>query len=177
MTDKQNVYPNWLIEDLRTDHAGETGAVAIYKGILAVSRDAAVRQFALRHMETEKKHLEEIGKLLKPGERTKLIPLWRVAGWLTGALPAIFGSLAVHATIDAVETFVDEHYREQIERLDRENIHPEIRDLLEQCRLDEVEHRDEARELHRSDLARLLKVWCKLVDSGSRGAVSLSRTI
>ena len=36
-----------LIGDLRSDHAGETGAVAIYLGILAVSRDPAVRQFAL----------------------------------------------------------------------------------------------------------------------------------
>ncbi len=29
-----------LLGDLRSDHAGETGAVAIYLGILAISRDA-----------------------------------------------------------------------------------------------------------------------------------------
>ena len=29
-------------KDLRSDHAGETGAVMIYNGILAVSRDPAL---------------------------------------------------------------------------------------------------------------------------------------
>ncbi len=32
--------------DIRSDHAGETGAVMIYRGILAASRDPAVREFA-----------------------------------------------------------------------------------------------------------------------------------
>jgi len=36
--------PEWLIADLRSDHAGEMGAVMIYRGILAVSRDAGVRE-------------------------------------------------------------------------------------------------------------------------------------
>ena len=38
-------YPRSLIHALRSDHAGETGAVAIYHGILAVSRDRAVREY------------------------------------------------------------------------------------------------------------------------------------
>ncbi len=35
-----------LIGDIRSDHAGETGAVAIYLGILSVSRDPHLRHFA-----------------------------------------------------------------------------------------------------------------------------------
>ena len=31
--------PAWLEAELRSDHAGETGAVLIYRGILAFSRD------------------------------------------------------------------------------------------------------------------------------------------
>ena len=38
-------------------------------------------------------------------------------GWLTGALPALFGRKAIFATIEAVETFVDHHYAQQIARL------------------------------------------------------------
>ena len=34
--------PSIIIPDLRTDHAGETGAVSIYKGILLVSKDKEV---------------------------------------------------------------------------------------------------------------------------------------
>ncbi len=46
-----------LIGDLRSDHAGETGAVAIYLGILAVSHNPQIRQFAREHQATEREHL------------------------------------------------------------------------------------------------------------------------
>ena len=38
--------PAWLLGELRSDQAGETGAVAIYRGILWVSKDASIRRFA-----------------------------------------------------------------------------------------------------------------------------------
>ncbi len=133
---------------MRSDHAGETGAVCIYNGILAISRDPdpAVRDFATRHRETEQGHLDLLEGLLPPADRSKLLPIWRVAGWLTGALPALFGPRAVFATVDAVETFVDHHYRAQTDRLAAEGILPEIHAALERCREEEVHHRDEARE-------------------------------
>ena len=48
--------PRWLQAELRSDHAGEYGAVMIYRGILAVSRDDLVRDFAARHVATERDH-------------------------------------------------------------------------------------------------------------------------
>jgi 3-demethoxyubiquinol 3-hydroxylase len=96
--------PSWLVADLRTDHAGEAGAVMIYRGILATARDEAVRDFAQGHLATEAAHLAAIELLLAPRHRSRLSPLWRVAGWLTGALPAWAGPRAVYATIEAVET-------------------------------------------------------------------------
>jgi demethoxyubiquinone hydroxylase (CLK1/Coq7/Cat5 family) len=107
-----------LAGDLRSDHAGETGAVQIYRGILAVSRDPAVRAFAEHHLATESRHLEVIEALRPAVPRSRLLPLWRPAGWLTGALPALAGPRAVYATIAAVETFVDRHYGEQIDAID-----------------------------------------------------------
>ena len=56
--------PNFIIPDLRTDHAGETGAVFIYKGILLVSKDKEIIEFAENHLLTETKHLELIEKIL-----------------------------------------------------------------------------------------------------------------
>ena len=100
-------FPDWLTAELRSDHAGEFGAVRIYRGILAVTRDPALRAFAERHGETEQSHLDLIETLLPVAQRSRLLPLWRLAAWLTGALPALFGTGAVYATIDAVETFVD----------------------------------------------------------------------
>ena len=67
--------PATLLSDLRTDHAGETGAVMIYRGILATTRDAAVRRFAQMHLATEEGHLGAIEPLLAPRQRSRLLPL------------------------------------------------------------------------------------------------------
>jgi demethoxyubiquinone hydroxylase (CLK1/Coq7/Cat5 family) len=67
-----------LVGDLRSDHAGETGAVAIYIGILAVSRDLEIRHFATAHLATEREHLAHFEALLPAGQRSALLPLWRV---------------------------------------------------------------------------------------------------
>ncbi len=168
-------FPAWLVAELRSDHAGETGAVKIYDGILAVSRDQAVIDFASRHRETERTHLRLIEAILEPHERSRLLPIWRIAGWLTGALPALFGPRAVFATIDAVESFVDEHYQQQIDRLNAENTFPDIKALLLRCQEEEVHHRDEAREADKTVHGKLLTAWCKMVDAGSRAAVAAAR--
>ena len=139
-TNKITGYPARLLRDLRSDHAGEVGAVAIYRGILAVSRNSDLRHFAQAHLASERQHLEIIESLLPRRSRSLLVPLWRIAGFLTGALPAFFGPAAVYATIDAVETFVDRHYAEQIDRLSHEREFAELRAQLERCRLDEVRH-------------------------------------
>ena len=69
----------WLISDLRSDHAGETGAVAIYRGILAVSRDPAIVAFAQCHLTTELEHLALMNQLLPRKQRSKLLFLWKMA--------------------------------------------------------------------------------------------------
>lgn len=170
-------FPAWLDAELRSDHAGETGAVAIYAGILAVARDPAIRDFAQRHRATEAGHLDALEALLPPARRSWLLPIWRVAGWLTGALPALVGTRAVHATIDAVETFVDHHYAAQIDRLDAERSFPAVRALLEHCRLEEVEHRDEARAAATAPAGPVLRGWAWMVGTGSAAAVAAARRV
>lgn len=170
-------FPRWLVQDLRSDHAGETGAVEIYRGILRTSRDPVIRRFAAVHLETERSHLERIETVLPAGDRSRLLAVWRVAGFLTGAVPALFGRGAVYATIDAVETFVDHHYADQIRKLDALDLHPELRLLLEQCREDEIHHRDEARaSLTRPD-GFGPRLWRWLVGAGSAAAVVLARRL
>ena len=175
--DDEADFPRWLLGDLRSDHAGETGAVAIYHGILAVSKDPEIQGFARSHLETEKRHLELIEAVLPPKDRSRLLALWRIAGFLTGALPGVFGRRAVFATIDAVETFVDRHYAEQVTRLSREGIYPELRGLLERCRLEEVQHRDEARESLTQPPGPVTRLWCRTVAAGSAAAVALARRL
>ena len=167
--------PRWLIADLRSDHAGETGAVAIYRGILAVSSDPDVRQFAGAHLAIEESHLAIFNRLLPSKQRSVLLPLWRLAGFITGALPALFGANATYATIEAVETFVDKHYQQQIDRLAGDVQLAPVRDLLESCRQDEVDHRDDAASRRSTQHRFLMRCWIRIVGSGSAGAVALAR--
>ncbi|MEM9169443.1 MAG: demethoxyubiquinone hydroxylase family protein [Pseudomonadota bacterium] len=166
-----------LLGDLRSDHAGETGAVWIYRGILTFSKDPAVRAFAEEHMATEAQHLDLVCDILPPAKRSLLTPAWKVAGWLTGALPALFGSRAVYLTIEAVETFVDRHYQEQIDYLDEIDGDPALRALLVTCQADEVHHRDEAREAAGGPPGPVARLWTNVVGAGSQGAVKIARVI
>jgi len=164
-----------LIGDLRSDHAGKTGAVAIYLGILAVSRDPDIRHFAMAHLATEREHLARFAALLPRGRRSLLLPIWRVAGWLTGALPAMAGPRAVYATIDAVETFVDHHYEAQVRKLPHYGPGGALRALLIACQADEVEHRDQARAAGTEAAGRLTQACQWLVGTGSSLAVMAAK--
>ena len=169
--------PPWLVRELRSDHAGETGAVAIYQGILAISRDPAVVNFAQHHLRTERDHLALMDRLLPRTKRSKLLFLWRAAGFLTGYLPAIFGSNSVFRTVEAVEKFVDIHYSAQIDRLRLESTHWEIRQKLESCRDDERHHLDDARQRALGSPGLAILCWVALVTLGSRFAVAIARII
>lgn len=169
--------PLWLQQELRSDHAGEYGAVMIYRGVLAVSRDASVRQFAEQHLLTEEKHLALMDTIIPASGRTRLLPVWRVMGWLTGALPALLGRQAVFATIEAVETFVDHHYEQQLVRLNPQGEYAALRKILVDCQADEVSHRNEATELASPDRSLLLRLWCAIVGSGSAAAVVAAKRI
>lgn len=174
---RSSEYPRWLEKALRSDHAGETGAVAIYQGILRVSRDAQLRGFAHRHIATEMRHLAIMEELLDRPSRSRLLPLWRMAGFFTGALPALFGPRAVYATIDAVESFVDHHYRQQIEQLEGQPRWRTIRETLESCRQDEVDHRDEARQRCNRCRGSALKAWSRVVTVGSTLGVAAAERV
>ena len=55
---------NKLDKILRVDHAGEVGAVYIYKGILTIAKDPELLEFSKRHLATEQEHLRRIEEFL-----------------------------------------------------------------------------------------------------------------
>lgn len=170
-------YPGWLQRDLRSDHAGEVGAVAIYRGVLAIARDSSLREFASRHLATEARHLNLIEAVLPKERRSYLLALWRGAGFLTGALPALFGATAVYVTIDAVESFVVRHYNDQVKRLAPYTEWRALRERLEECQRDELRHRAEARRSLTATKGCLAGAWTRLVGLGSSAAVAIARRV
>ena len=162
-----------LCNDLRSDHAGETGAVAIYKGILAISRDEEIRDFALMHLETEKTHLQILHSWMPSRLHSRLLPLWYFSGWMLGVTSALAGKKSVYITINAVERFVVDHYQQQI--IDAP---PKVRELLISLQQDEAHHRQDAEQ--RAEGATngvLAKFWSGLIWHGSKLAVHVARVI
>ena len=92
--------PPWLKQEMRSNQAGETGAVAIYSGALwalsvtdyttenTTNEEAKeydmLSDFAKHHRETEREHLLLFNEILPPESRSNLLPVWRVAGFLLG---------------------------------------------------------------------------------------------
>ena len=170
---------NKLLESfLRSDHAGEVGAVYIYKGILSIAKDPALVEFSKRHLETEKEHLRKIEEVLPVSKRSKLVGIWKVAGYLLGFLPSLFGPRIVFATIEAVESFVEDHYEEQLKYL-RAQDDPDqaLINLLQSCQDDEIEHKNESAIKKRSTPGILLNFWMKIVGWGSSSAVKVAKII
>lgn len=163
--------PLSLRRDLRSDHAGETGAVYIYRGILQHTTDPEVVAFARAHIETERRHLNILEAWLPSAYHSRLLPLWRFSGWLLGAMAARLGRSFTFATIVAVERFVVDHYQAQIVQT-----HGDLRELLISLQRDEAEHRDDAAE-RLAGTSAWHALWSAIVRSGSAAAVYVARWI
>jgi ubiquinone biosynthesis monooxygenase Coq7 len=169
--------PHWLQAELRSDHAGETGAVWIYRGILQCSADTEVREFSVTHLETEHGHLALFEQWLPPAMTSFLLPAWRLSGWALGAIAALAGPRCVFATIEAVETFVVSHYQQQLSRLHAEGRYPAVSLALERCMRDEDDHRAEALARQARSSGPLIRGWQALIGLGSDLAVRVARRL
>ncbi len=131
---------------IRVDQAGEYGATRIYAGQLAVlNPGSAAAKLVSRMAMQEQRHLERFDQLV--AERrvrpTLLQPFWNVAGFALGAGTALIGEEAAMACTDAIETEIDRHYQDQLDKLGDED--PELSGNIAEFRAEELEHRDTAR--------------------------------
>ena len=162
---------------IRVDHAGEYGAVRIYEGQLAVfgSKKSETADAIRKMAEQEQEHLAAFDKLIN--ERrvrpTALEPVWRVAGFALGAATALMGEKAAMACTAAVEQVIDEHYAQQIGRLDGD---PSLKKAVEKFRADEVAHKNEALELGAEE-APGYKLLSETIKAGCRLAITLSERL
>ena len=105
---------------------------------------------------------------------TALAPVWHVAGFALGAATALMGEKAAMACTAAVEEVIDEHYAQQIERLDGD---PRTeRRKSSDFRADEIAHRDEALA-HGAEEAPGYRLLSETIKAGCRLAIKLSERI
>jgi ubiquinone biosynthesis monooxygenase Coq7 len=169
-----------LAEILRVDHAGELGAVHIYRGQRAVLGGAPGRERIagqLEEMEAhEARHLARFETLLaERGVRpTLLTPLWRLAGFALGAGTALMGEKAAHACTEAVETVIGEHYANQVRELSQSQ--PALAAELSEFQAEELAHRDLAVEEGARD-APGYPLLAAVIRAGCRTAIRISEKI
>jgi len=167
-----------FVEWIRSDHAGETGAVWIYKGARLAFWSEKIRSMAIEHGETEKQHLVVMDYLLPISERSKLISLWKIMGFGLGFISSLFGFKAFCHTIAIVETFVEKHYGEQIKYLENSGNCLGLLIVLRKCCEEEVAHKDEAAQrVSNSRDHVLIFIWRLVVESFSSIAVLVARKL
>ena len=164
-------------EIIRVDHAGELGAVEIYKGQIEAARLRGEDTAGLEAMQDhEQRHLEYFEMLMRQRKikQTPLIPLWRFAGRALGFVSGLLGKQAMAQVTHSVETVIDAHYQEQIEWA-KSNGEDNMASFMEDFRLDEDEHRQAAEK----DLADsgCMRVLGKTVELGSVAAIELTKKV
>ncbi len=133
---------------LKVDHAGEHGAVNIYRAQILISRWTAPRMTPLlRHfLEHELGHRALFRDRLQARgvRRCRSYLLCGVGGWTLGLLTGLLGASAIAATTHAVESVVLAHLTAQQEQL--QNTDPDAFAAISHIVAEEQEHHDHARD-------------------------------
>ncbi len=162
---------------LRVDHAGEYGAVRIYQGQLAILGDKHPMSDTIKHMkEQEDVHLERFNQLIRDraARPSLLTPIWHVAGFALGAGTALLGEKAAMTCTEAVETVIDDHYKDQIKQLGEDEA--ALSQDLEKFRQEEVEHRETAVK-HGAKQAPGYEILSGLIRFGCKTAIKIAERI
>lgn len=125
---------------IRVNQAGEYGAARIYEGQLAILKnDENIKKMADQEIE----HLKKFNQLLIEHKvrPTLLQPLWHIGGYALGMVTALLGKKSAHACTIAVETVIDEHYQNQLHELEAAEGHDDLKNIIHQCREEELEHK------------------------------------
>ena len=133
---------------LKVNHAGEHGAIRIYRSQIAVARWRCLEivpelEEMLSH---EVNHLALFSRAM-PGRQAKpcrMLFLWGIGGWLLGAGTALLGRNGVWACTAAVEHAVHRHLNHQLVFLAARD--HELHDLIASIKSEELSHLDHAED-------------------------------
>jgi len=169
-----------LAEILRVDHAGEYGAVQIYRAQRAVFEGrrghAAVTADLLKMQAHEQVHKDRFDALLTQHRvrPTAVLPVWHLAAVGLGIGTALMGEKAAHACTEAVESVIEQHYADQIEEL--KNRDPDLAAELTKFREEELAHHDHAIE-HGSREAPAYRLLSAVIKAGCRAAIKVAERV
>jgi ubiquinone biosynthesis monooxygenase Coq7 len=166
-----------LEEFIRVDHAGERGAIKIYEGQLLALKTLMKNDELKKKIEEmkqhEKEHAEFFDKEIKKRniKPTKFLPLWDLLGVSLGFGSTILGSKAAMLCTASVEEVIDEHYQNQIDKIQDDE--KELKDKIIKFREDELHHKDIAYE-NGASKDGFYSILDKLIKTSSRIAITIS---
>jgi len=161
-----------LEQMIRVDHAGEYGANRIYEGQLMVLGKSKIAPVLKHMLDQEKAHLQKFNELIVENKvrPSVLMPLWHIAGLALGVGSALLGEKAAMAATVAVEEAIDEHYREQEEKLENQ----QLKSIVQKFRAEELEHRDTGLEHNAQDMFGY-ELFNKLIKTGAKASIWLAK--
>ena len=166
-----------LEQFIRVDHAGERGAIKIYEGQLLALKTFMKNDKLKNQIEEMKKHEKEHEEFfdkeikkrnIKP---TKFLPLWDLLGVGLGFGSTILGTKAAMLCTASVEEVIDEHYQNQINRI--EDDEKELKKKIVKFREDELHHKDIAYD-NGATKEGFYSILDKVIKTSSRIAITIS---
>ena len=134
---------------LKVNHAGEHGAVNIYRAQIFVSRLTApqMTDMLIHFITHEQRHRALFWGLMQARDvrRCKSYLLCGIGGYVLGFVTALLGSQAIASTTYAVESVVLGHLEQQIIALDETD--KEARNTIADIVEEEQAHHDQGRAL------------------------------
>jgi ubiquinone biosynthesis monooxygenase Coq7 len=181
----QRKIPREWIRHVRANHAGEYGAMHIYKGAISAANTLhknRIIAFANEHFAHEESHFLELDRLLKQNEKSKLMLAWKISGFGLGYVSVwIGGEKGFAHTVYHVEGFVQEHLNRQISILNnfQDQEYQELKVIYERIRQDELKHRSDAFEMfpEHDEIGIISKIWKGIIENGSKFAVWIAERI
>ncbi len=170
-----------IIEQIiRVDQAGEYGAKKIYQGQLAILGKSDCAD-TLRHMaEQEQEHLNYFNQQIinRQSRPSLLMPIWHITGFALGAATALMGKKAAMACTVAIEETIDEHYKEQIIKLNQfqDQYSHDLKNHIEKFRQEEIEHRNIGLE-HGAKEAKAYGTLYSLIKFAAKTAIIIAKKI
>ena len=186
---------NQISEMIRVNHAGELGAKVIYEGqmlALKLKGDYQTLEIVEEMRNQELHHLDYFSKKIidQKVRPTIMQPLWKIGGFALGFATALIDKKSAMACTTAVEETIDDHYQEQINKLEiikqnqahqaddnkNEQVIDELLDNIKKFQDEEIQHRDIGYDNDAKDF-KFYKPLDKFIKFTTKSAIAISKKI
>jgi len=155
---------------MRVNHCGEICAQALYQGQALTSRDPAIREALRGAADEETEHLawteQRIAEL--GGRKSFLNPLWYVGSLTLGLTAGVLGDKWNLGFLAETERQVEAHLDSHLLSLPEDDLRS--RAIVDQMRLDEIQHAETAVRHGAAELPAPVKVAMKMMAKIMTGA-------